>query len=118
MSKKQSVISIIKSSLGSQDLLSGMTAARIRNIRKAYKLSQVAFADLLGLKFETYASWEKARRFPSSPGCAVLMIAEKYPEVFLKRRKDIVKRLKKIYSLGKVDSAKATALGAVTTHEL
>jgi len=101
MSKKQSIISIIKSSLGSQDLLSGMTAARIRNIRKAYGLTQVAFADLLGLKFETYASWEKGRRFPSSPGCTVLMIAEKYPDVFLKRRKDIIKKLKKMYSVAK-----------------
>lgn len=95
MSKKQSVISIIKSSLGSPDLLNGMTAERIKSIRKAYSLTQLAFADLLGVKFETYASWEKGRRFLSSPGCAVLAIAEKYPNVFLKKRKDIVKRLKR-----------------------
>jgi len=94
MSKKQSIISIIKSSLASPDLLSEMTAERIRSIRKAYGLTQVGFADLLGLKFETYASWEKGRRFPSSPGCAVLMIAEKYPQVFLKKRRDIIKKLK------------------------
>lgn len=110
MSKKPSVISIIKSSLGSPEhgvshLLSGMTVARIRNIRKAYGLTQVAFADLLGLKFETYASWEKGRRFPSSPGCTVLMIAEKYPDVFLKRRKDIIKKLKKMYHRNETGTA-------------
>ena len=94
MSKKPSVISIIKNSLKSPDLLTGMTAERIKSIRKAYSLTQVAFADLLGVKFETYASWEKGPRFPSSPGCAVLAIAEQYPDVFLKKRRDIVKKLK------------------------
>ena len=71
-----------------------MTAAKIKSIRKAYGLTQVVFADLLMVNFETYASWEKGRRFPSSPGCAVLVIAEQYPAVFLKRRKDIIKKPK------------------------
>lgn len=48
-------------------------------------------------KNNTYRSWEGGYRFPSSPGLAILLIAENYPEVFLKNRDDIFKKITKLY---------------------
>lgn len=70
-----------------------MSGKRIREIRKSYGMTQVNFAKLLMVNYETYCSWEKGRRNPSSPGCAILSIAEKYPKVFLENSRDIVKEL-------------------------
>lgn len=61
---------------------SDLTPKRIKDIRKIYKATQAAFADLIMVNYETYRSWEEGRRFPSSPGCSILSIAEQYPDIF------------------------------------
>jgi DNA-binding transcriptional regulator YiaG len=43
---------------------------RIKSIRKTYGMTQVNFADLLGVAYDTYCSWELGVRKPSSPACA------------------------------------------------
>jgi DNA-binding transcriptional regulator YiaG len=70
-----------------------MSPARIRKIRKKYGMRQAAFADLLGVIYATYSSWERGVRKPSSPSCALLQIAEKYPAIFLQSRKEIIKNI-------------------------
>ncbi|WPY01892.1 XRE-type DNA-binding domain protein (plasmid) [Candidatus Trichorickettsia mobilis] len=72
-----------------------MTPDRIKAIRKSFNLTQVAFSNFIMVGYETYRSWEEGRRFPSSPGYAVLVIAEQSPEAFIKNRKDVIKDLKK-----------------------
>ncbi|RYE05576.1 MAG: helix-turn-helix domain-containing protein [Rickettsiaceae bacterium] len=67
-----------------------LTTDRIRKIRKHFNLTQVAFSEFIMVGYETYRSWEEGRRIPSSPGYAILLIAEKYPEVFIKNRKDVI----------------------------
>ena len=52
-------------------------------IRKKLKLSQSAFAGLMGVSLRTVQDWEQGRRKPSGPAVALLRIAEQKPEVFL-----------------------------------
>ncbi|MGB8215082.1 MAG: helix-turn-helix domain-containing protein [Anaerolineales bacterium] len=51
-------------------------------IRAKLKLSQSAFAGLMGVSVRTVQDWEQGRRKPSGPAIALLRIAEKKPEVF------------------------------------
>jgi putative transcriptional regulator len=51
-------------------------------IRAKLKLSQSAFAGLMGVSIRTVQDWEQGRRKPSGPAIALLRIAEKKPEVF------------------------------------
>ncbi|MGB7875822.1 MAG: helix-turn-helix domain-containing protein [Anaerolineales bacterium] len=51
-------------------------------IRKKLKLSQSAFAGLMGVSLRTVQDWEQGRRKPSGPAVALLRIAEQKPEVF------------------------------------
>jgi len=51
-------------------------------IRAQLKLSQVAFAGLMGVSLRTVQDWEQGRRQPSGPAKALLRIAEQRPEVF------------------------------------
>ncbi len=53
-----------------------------RVIRARLKLSQSAFAGLLGVSMRTLQDWEQGRRNPQGPAVALLRIAEQYPEVF------------------------------------
>ena len=53
-----------------------------RVIRAKLKLSQSAFAGLLGVSMRTLQDWEQGRRNPQGPAVALLRIAEQYPEVF------------------------------------
>jgi len=53
-------------------------------IRAKLKLSQVAFAGLMGVSVRTVQDWEQGRRKPSGPAAALLRIAEQKPEIFLK----------------------------------
>ena len=55
-------------------------------IRTKLKLSQSAFAGLLGVSARTVQDWEQGRRHPQGPAVALLRIAEQYPEVFTKLR--------------------------------
>ena len=52
-------------------------------IRTKLKLSQSAFAGLMGVSLRTVQDWEQGRRKPSGPALALLRIAEQKPEVFL-----------------------------------
>jgi len=54
-----------------------------RVIRTKLKLSQSAFAGLMGVSLRTVQDWEQGRRKPSGPAEALLRIAEQKPEVFL-----------------------------------
>ena len=51
-------------------------------IRSQLKLSQSAFAGLLGVSIRTLQDWEQGRRSPQGPAIALLRIAEQHPEVF------------------------------------
>jgi len=52
-------------------------------IRSKLKLSQSAFAGLMGVSLRTIQDWEQGRRKPSGPAVALLRIADQKPEVFL-----------------------------------
>jgi len=52
-------------------------------IRAKLKLSQSAFAGLMGVSLRTVQDWEQGRRKPSGPAVALLRIAEERPEVFV-----------------------------------
>jgi putative transcriptional regulator len=52
-------------------------------IRSRLKLSQSAFAGLMGVSLRTVQDWEQGRRKPSGAAVALLRIAEQKPEVFL-----------------------------------
>ncbi len=53
-----------------------------QRIRARLKLSQSAFAGLMGVSLRTVQDWEQGRRNPSGPAEALLRIAEQHPEVF------------------------------------
>jgi putative transcriptional regulator len=53
-----------------------------REIRQRLKLSQAAFAGLMGVSLRTVQDWEQGRREPSGPAKSLLRIAEQHPEVF------------------------------------
>ena len=55
-------------------------------IRSELKMSQSAFAGLLGVSMRTLQDWEQGRRNPQGPAAALLRIAEQYPEVFSQLR--------------------------------
>jgi putative transcriptional regulator len=57
-------------------------AAPPRRIRARLKLSQAAFAGLMGVSLRTVQDWEQGRRKPSGPAEALLRIADQHPEVF------------------------------------
>ncbi len=52
-------------------------------IRTKLKLSQSAFAGLMGVSLRTIQDWEQGRRKPSGPAIALLRIAEQKPDVFM-----------------------------------
>lgn len=54
-----------------------------RIIRTRLRLSQSAFAGLMGVSLRTVQDWEQGRRNPSGPAVALLRIAEQKPEVFV-----------------------------------
>ena len=54
-----------------------------QEIRKQLKLSQSAFAGLMGVSLRTVQDWEQGRRTPSGPAKSLLRIAEQRPEVFM-----------------------------------
>ena len=51
-------------------------------IRAKLKLSQAAFAGLMGVSLRTVQDWEQGRRKPGGPALALLRIADQKPEVF------------------------------------
>ncbi len=55
-------------------------------IRLKLKLSQSAFAGLMGVSVRTLQDWEQGRREPQGPALALLRIAEQHPDVFSELR--------------------------------
>ena len=53
-----------------------------QKIRAKLRLSQAAFAGLMGVSLRTVQDWEQGRRKPSGPAIALLRIAEQHPEIF------------------------------------
>jgi putative transcriptional regulator len=53
-----------------------------KEIRRKLKLSQGAFAALMGVSLRTVQDWEQGRREPSGPAKSLLRIAEQHPDVF------------------------------------
>lgn len=54
-----------------------------QRIRAKLRLSQAAFAGLMGVSLRTVQDWEQGRRKPSGPAETLLRIAEQHPEVFM-----------------------------------
>lgn len=52
-------------------------------IRSRLKLSQAAFAELMGVSVRTVQDWEQGRREPSGPAKSLLRIADQHPEIFI-----------------------------------
>jgi len=55
-------------------------------IRQKLKLSQSAFASLMGVSPRTIQDWEQGRRKPQGPAKSLMRIAEQHPEVFTEIR--------------------------------
>ena len=64
-----------------------ITPEKIAAIRYSYRLSQRCFALLIGISVRTLQNWEIGHRSPCGPAFALLDIAARDPEVFLKKRK-------------------------------
>lgn len=57
-----------------------------KTIRKRLKLSQSAFASLMGVSPRTIQDWEQGRRKPKGPAKSLLRIAEQHPGIFIEIR--------------------------------
>lgn len=57
------------------------------NARKALKLSQAKFADLIGVPKRTVEGWEQGRTKPSGAARSLLKIAARNPEAVLQALK-------------------------------
>ena len=57
-----------------------------KTIRKRLKISQSAFAGLMGVSPRTIQDWEQGRRTPQGPAKSLLRIAEQHPEIFIEIR--------------------------------
>ena len=67
------------------------------NRKKIYNMTQWDFASLLGVRYQTYKSWETGRYNPSSPARALLHMAINHKETFLKNREQLLKNVGTIY---------------------
>lgn len=63
-----------------------MTPARVKSIRRIYNLTQLAFAEVLNISYDTYRNWEIGHRHPCTAAVALLLLAEKNPKLFLKKQ--------------------------------
>lgn len=54
-----------------------------KEIRTKLKLSQAAFAGLMGVSVRTVQDWEQGRRKPSGPAKSLLRVADQHPDIFL-----------------------------------
>src|SRR3990167_6455072 len=59
-------------------------AKDVASIRHKLKLSQEAFATLMGVSVATLRNWEQGRREPHGSAKSLLLIAKKVPSAFLK----------------------------------
>ncbi len=54
-----------------------------KTIRQKLRLSQSAFASLMGVSLRTLQDWEQGRRKPQGAAKSLLRIAEQHPEIFI-----------------------------------
>lgn len=64
-----------------------LSPREIKEIRRNFKMTQMNFADLLGVSYGTYKNWEIGHRIPASPAMALLYVAKQYPDIFLQNAK-------------------------------
>ena len=57
------------------------TGEDISALRRFVGLSQVQFAEALGISVHTLRNWEQGRRRPEGPALALLRIAARHPRV-------------------------------------
>ena len=50
-------------------------------LRRFVRMTQVTFADALGISVHTLRNWEQGRRSPEGPALALLRIAARHPRV-------------------------------------
>jgi len=55
----------------------------VKAIREHYGLTQIKFAELLGISIATLRNWEQGRRRPEGPARILLSVAAKHPEAIL-----------------------------------
>lgn len=58
-----------------------VSVTTIIEARTRAKLTQVQFAELLGVSKRTLEGWEQGRRTPSKAAMTLIKIAEKHPDV-------------------------------------
>jgi putative transcriptional regulator len=63
--------------------LETLTPKIIKEIRAMFGFTQVKFAELIGVKYDTYRNWEIGHRSPSSPASSLLRIARRHPDIFI-----------------------------------
>jgi putative transcriptional regulator len=60
-----------------------VSGSDVKRIRASYKLSQDAFAAMMGISPATLRNWEQGRRDPEGSARVLLRVAEKHPEALL-----------------------------------
>ena len=69
-----------------------MSPTEIKEMRLSrYHMTQVAFAQLIEVPAKTYMQWEQGRHTPDSGSRKLLLIANQYPDLFLKNKDEILK---------------------------
>jgi putative transcriptional regulator len=58
-------------------------AAYARRVRRKVGLSQVAFANRIGVPVDTVRNWEQGKRLPRGPARALLRIIDRAPDLAL-----------------------------------
>lgn len=53
----------------------------VKEIRTRLRLSQTAFAGLIGVSLRTVQDWEQGRREPSGPAKMLLRVAVRHPDI-------------------------------------
>ena len=81
-----------------------VSPSKIKAVRAKFRLRQCDFAELIGVKYHTYKAWEIGYRHPSSPACAILAVADQFPENFLKNREKFIDYINNNYGIAKSDS--------------
>lgn len=55
----------------------------VRSVRERVKLTQSAFARMIGVSVRTLQNWEQGRREPDGPAKALLRVVEREPKAVL-----------------------------------
>ena len=75
---KRAIPGKLRRKLASGKIESG---ADVSALRRFVGLSQVKFAEALGISVGTLRNWEQGRRMPDGPALALLRIAARHPRI-------------------------------------